>query len=134
LLIASLVLHALAVSSDEVVFALQRAGFAARRREGVTILECGHRSVRVRDVPLLSADDLAAVLRAADLRYTDFLELLSEVHWRRRARFVSSRRRERSIAIGRRSPRARSWPATTDADEGQADRRAAAPYAGGAHA
>jgi hypothetical protein len=69
----------LAVSSEELVGALQRAGFSARRRDGVTVLEYEHRSVRIPDVALLSHEELAAALRAANLRYTDFLELLSAV-------------------------------------------------------
>jgi hypothetical protein len=67
------------LSSEEVVLALKRAGFSARRRGGVTVLQHEHHTVRIPHVALLPYEELAAALRAANLRYTDFLELLSEV-------------------------------------------------------
>ena len=71
---------ALAVSSDEVVLALQRAGFVLRRGVGQSVLDRGVRTVVVREVPVLPPEELAEALRAAGLSFTDFVERLSELH------------------------------------------------------
>jgi hypothetical protein len=72
-------LPALAVSSDEVVLALQHAGFAARRDGHTMILDRGMRTVVVPSVALLSAEQLSSTLRAAGVAYTEFLERLSDL-------------------------------------------------------
>jgi hypothetical protein len=74
---------ALAVSSDEVVLALQRAGFVVRHDRDSAVLDRGVRTVVVRHVPLLSPEELAAALRAAGLSFTDFLDRLSELGGRK---------------------------------------------------
>ena len=71
-------LPALAVSSAEVVTALQRGGFLTRRGLGCTVLERAHRVVVVPDARTLAPEVFSAALRAAAVTYTEFLDLLSE--------------------------------------------------------
>ncbi len=64
----------LAVSAEEMVLALGRAGFVARRDETTTVLQQRYRVVVIPHVPLLSEDQLATVLRSAGLSFTELLE------------------------------------------------------------
>jgi hypothetical protein len=75
------VVPAPAVSSDELVLALERAGFVACARRGrdVTILRRGLRVVVVSHAPLLREDAVVEILRAAGIGYSAFLDLLSAV-------------------------------------------------------
>jgi hypothetical protein len=68
----------LAVSSDECVRALLLAGFrVCPRVPGRTILEYGYRRIEVPDGLILSPEVLDAVLRAAHVSRTEFVDLVS---------------------------------------------------------
>ncbi len=73
----SLGLPVIAVSADEVVWALLRAGFEIRERcGGVVLLANGWRIVEVPAVPVLEPPQLLAVLRQTGISYSDFVEHL----------------------------------------------------------
>jgi len=70
-------LPVIAVSADEVVWALLRAGFDVRERMGGAILlGNGWRAVEVPAVARLLPAELFAVLRQAGISYNDFVEHL----------------------------------------------------------
>lgn len=73
------VIPLVAVSGAECVDALRTAGFCvvARSGEAVTLTREA-RTVVVPDVPMVSPEVLMEILRAADLPYDEFLELLSD--------------------------------------------------------
>jgi hypothetical protein len=72
-------LPALAVSAEELVLALRRAGFHERRGQGVTILERGHRMAVVPDLPLLAPETLSLILREAGVPFSELLDCLDEM-------------------------------------------------------
>lgn len=67
---------ALAVTADEVVVALRRAGFHSRRGSGVTVLDRGYRIVIVPETEILSPEALSDILRAAGMSFLDLLDRL----------------------------------------------------------
>lgn len=68
-----------AVSGAECVEALLLARFVVRSRsDSAFVLERESRVVVVPDVPMLTPEDLATLLRDAGLPYEDLLDLLSE--------------------------------------------------------
>ena len=70
-------LPVIAVSADEVVWALLRAGFDVRDRTGgAIVLGNGWRAVEVPAVRQLIPAELLAVLRQAGISYNDFVEHL----------------------------------------------------------
>jgi hypothetical protein len=72
-------LPVLAVSADEVVWALVRAGFyIVERPVSVVVLERGLRTVTVPAAAVLSREALLVLLRDAGIPYTHFVELLAE--------------------------------------------------------
>lgn len=72
-------LPVLAVSADEVVWALLRAGFSiVDRAGGMIVLERGLRTVTVPATPLLPREALLVLLRDAGIAYMQFVELLAE--------------------------------------------------------
>jgi hypothetical protein len=73
------VIPLVAVSGAECVEALSIAGFTLKLRssDGATMTK-GLHVVVIPDVPMLSPDELTALLRSANVKYTDFLDLLSE--------------------------------------------------------
>jgi len=74
------VLPLVAVSSEECVEALARAGFAVRSRgERQARLERGPCVVWVREAAILTPEDLTALLRASGIPYSEFLDLLSDM-------------------------------------------------------
>jgi hypothetical protein len=74
-----MVIPLVAVSTEECVEALVRAGFALTSRvNGNAALEKERRVVQVPDAGILSPEDLTEVLRASGIAYSDFLDLLSE--------------------------------------------------------
>jgi hypothetical protein len=73
------VLPLLAVSAAECVDALLLAGFAVvERTDDSTVLRRDLRVVAIRDSQLLGAEALEALLRAAGVPYTEFLDRLAE--------------------------------------------------------
>jgi hypothetical protein len=73
------VLPLVAVSTDECVEALVRAGFAVTsRRDGSAALQKERRTVRVPDGGILPPEALTEILRASGIAYSDFLDLLSD--------------------------------------------------------
>ncbi|HEY8079280.1 MAG TPA: hypothetical protein VIF62_34345 [Labilithrix sp.] len=70
-------LPVIAVSADEVVWALLRAGFDVRDRvDGAIVLANGWRDVHVPAVVTLVPSELLGVLRQAGISYNDFVEHL----------------------------------------------------------
>ena len=68
-----------AVSGAECIDALCIAGFTLTSRTGTQVtLTKGLRLVVVPDVAMLGPDQLLAILRAAGVPYSEFLDLLSE--------------------------------------------------------
>jgi hypothetical protein len=74
-------LPVLAVSGDEVIDALLRAGFRKLRKEadGHAVIAIGYRSATAAQDGLLAPSELRLVLREAGLSYSDFLELVADV-------------------------------------------------------
>lgn len=67
------------MSGVECVDALTSAGFSLTARTGADVtLTKGLRVVVVPDVPMLTPDELMAILRSAGVPYSEFLDLLSE--------------------------------------------------------
>jgi hypothetical protein len=70
-------LPVIALSADEVVWGLLRAGFEIRdRSDGLIVLGKGWRVVEVRAALALVPAELFATLRQAGISYSDFLEHL----------------------------------------------------------
>jgi hypothetical protein len=73
------VIPLVAVSGAECIDALSTAGFALVGRNGADVtMTKGLHVVIVPDVPLLTPDELLAILRSAGVPYSEFLDLLSE--------------------------------------------------------
>lgn len=72
-------LPVIAVSADEVIWALLHAGFEIReRREGVLVLASGWHVVEVPAMARLLPGDLFGILSQAGLSYSELLERLAE--------------------------------------------------------
>jgi hypothetical protein len=72
-------LPVIAVSTDEVVWALLRTGFEIRDRSGgLILLDDGWRLVEVPVVTSLVPPELLGVLRQAGISYCDFIEHLAD--------------------------------------------------------
>ena len=87
----------LAVSAEEVVWALARAGFAiVDRPSGVIVLERGRRVVTVPMLPLLAPEAVLVLLRAAGMSYSELVELLAEAPTVPTRRVATRQERRRS--------------------------------------
>jgi hypothetical protein len=78
---ATVSLPIVALSGEEVAFALLRVGFSLRARdEHALVLERGLRRVAVPVVPRLEPAVLLALLHDAGVSYTQIVEVLDAVH------------------------------------------------------
>ncbi len=70
-------LPVLALSGEELLLALLRAGYRLRSRtDGTMVLERGYRRVAIPEQQQLLPQDVMAMLREAGITYLEFLELL----------------------------------------------------------
>ena len=70
----------LALSGEEVAFALLRRGFVLRARDDESmIVQKGLRRVVIPDTPKIEPEVLIAILREASVAWTDLLETLGTV-------------------------------------------------------
>lgn len=66
-----------ALSGEEAIAALRRAGFHVRTEAGRLVLRCGHRVVAVPAEEILDAATLRGILRSAGIDYVTLLDNLT---------------------------------------------------------